>query len=161
MTNRKPSKKAPSWLQTLQQLLNERDFSPRQLSILAGLNPTAVRDMLIGRARNPRYDTLQALARVLGTTPAYLMGDATAQHDLNQGKFPDKLDLLTEIIARIQETADDMGRKLSSKELATMATTLYRQMLADEQKPAALASQARTLIAYAQNNDGAARKIKK
>ena len=154
MVTRKTTPKLPTWLRNLQQLLAEREMNPRQLSLLAGLNPTAVRDMLSGRARYPRYDTLQAIARVLGTTPAFIMGDATTQQDLRQS--PDSslqhLELLTEIIARLQETADGMARKLTAQELASMAATLYRQMLADHPastSPATLTTQARTLVSYA------------
>lgn len=151
--------KTPQWLKTLRQLIDERGLNPRQLSLQAGLNPTAVRDMLSGRVRHPRYDTLQALARTLGTSPAFLMGDSAIQQDINKGKIqpPEKLELLTEIIARIQETAEEMRRVLSPRELAVMATTIYRQMLDDERPhaPAAvLTSQAKTLIAYAQNSGG-------
>lgn len=158
MMQRKPKPaQAPQWLATLRQLLDERGMNPRQLSLMAGLNPTAVRDMLSGRVQNPRYDTLQALAGVLGTSPAFLMGDSAVQHDLRQGKIniPEKLELLTEIIARVQETADNMARKLSPRELAVMATTIYRQILDDERQTisaATLAAQAKTLISYAQHS---------
>lgn len=151
---RKTSSKAPAWLVNLQRLLDERGMNPRQLSMQAGLNPTAVRDMLSGRVRSPRYDTLQAIAKVLETTPAWLMGDAVTRHDLRQSNRSEhaRLELLTEIIARLQETAADMKRPLAAKELASMAMTLYRQMLADD--PAAtstiaLTKQTRALVSYA------------
>ncbi len=153
MSARKTTPKQPAWLHNLQQLLEEREMNPRQLSLLAGLNPTAVRDMLSGRARYPRYDTLQAIARVLDTTPAYIMGDAAMRHELHNGTVAegDRIELLTEIIARLQETAEDMERKLSAKELARMATTLYQQILIDD--PAAsiqsIDKQVRTLVSYA------------
>lgn len=154
MATRKTSPKQPSWLHNLQNLLAEREMNPRQLSLLAGLNATAVRDMLSGRAKSPRYDTLQAIARVLDTTPAYLMGDAAIRHSLKNGGLgeSDRIELLTEIIARLQETADDMARKLSAKELAQMAVTLYQQILTDEAAAAsvqAIEKQARTLVSYA------------
>jgi len=41
-------------------------YSARGLSIAAGLNPTAVRDILIGRSKTPRFQTLYRLAEVLG-----------------------------------------------------------------------------------------------
>lgn len=154
MGARKTTTKQPAWLQNLQTLLDEREMNPRQLSLQAGLNATAVRDMLSGRARSPRYDTLQAIARVLDTTPAYLMGDAATRHGLRNGtvRESDKIELLTEIIARLQETADDLERTLSAKELAQMAVTLYQQILSDEAATAstqAIDKQARTLVSYA------------
>ncbi|MGB4101634.1 MAG: helix-turn-helix transcriptional regulator [Alphaproteobacteria bacterium] len=147
----KNQEKEPRWVQTLSRLIETRGMNPRQLSLMAGLNPTAVRDMLSGRARYPRYDTLQALARALDTTPAYLMGDQNA----HQEPGTEQLDLLTEIIARLQEVAEDMQRELSPRELAMMATTIYRQIQnypTDKSTPTLLQTQARTLIAYASNN---------
>ncbi len=154
MTGRKAAQKLPSWLQNLLDLMAQQDISPRQLSLQAGLNPTAVRDMLSGRARNPRYDTLQAIAKVLDTTPAYLMGDAVTRRELHNGSIaePDQLELLTEIIARLQETAESMRRKLTAKELASMTTTLYRQIIvSDDAQPSSqnLDNQARALVSYA------------
>lgn len=154
---KKTPEEKPQWLQTLLSLMEARHMSPRQLSLLAGLNPTAVRDMLTGRARYPRYDTLQALANVLGTTPSYLMEGAVTKDLINVGKkMPlDNLDLLTEIIARVQEIADDMQRELSPRELAAMATAIYRQILdsAPQHVSAAqVTTQAQTLVAYAQNS---------
>jgi len=40
-------------------------LSPKSLSKKAGLNETFVRDLLEGRSRNPRADSLQKLARGL------------------------------------------------------------------------------------------------
>jgi transcriptional regulator with XRE-family HTH domain len=154
MATRKTTPKQPAWLHNLQNLLAERGMNPRQLSLLAGLNPTAVRDMLSGRARYPRYDTLLAITKVLETTPAYLMGDAATRNDLQRGGLMEneRIELLTEIIARLQDTAEDMNRKLSAKELASMATTLYQQILTDETASTslqALDKHARTLVSYA------------
>ena len=148
-----PDKK-PQWLQTLLRLIAEQNMNPRQISLLAGLNPTAVRDMLAGRARYPRYDTLQALAKVLNTTPAYLMGDDDAKRSLQAGQepHPAQLNLLTEIIARVHEVADDMKRELSPRELAIMSTTIYQQMRdtpPGRDAAAQLTAQAQTLVAYA------------
>ncbi len=50
-----------------------RGLNPRRLSVTAGLNPTAVRDIFEGRTQCPRYSTVQKLAAVLGVTPAELM----------------------------------------------------------------------------------------
>jgi phage repressor protein C with HTH and peptisase S24 domain len=44
------------------------------VAVEAGLGPTAVRDILKGRASNPKATTLRALARVLGVSVEYLMG---------------------------------------------------------------------------------------
>lgn len=129
MTKSKPAT-APNWLRNLRMLMEKHDYNPRSLSLAAGLNATAVRDMLDGRSRFPRYDTIQSMAAVLHTTPALLMGDAeTAQEVSAKGQgFSQDLDLLTEIIARLQEVTEELNHKLSPRDFAAMAATIYRRM---------------------------------
>lgn len=132
---KKSEKEPPHWIENLKALMTARNLNPRRLSIRSGLNATAVRDMLDGRARYPRYDTIEALARSLEVTPAQLMGgspladgsaggDPMAQEDLN---------LLTEIIARLQETAEEQKQPLKPRDFAAMATTIFRTI---KEKPA-------------------------
>jgi transcriptional regulator with XRE-family HTH domain len=123
----------PNWTQNVRRLMEEQGFNPRSLSLRAGLNATAVRDMLDGRTNFPRYDTAQALASALGTTPALLMGDAkTADEAAAKGKdFGQDLDLLTEIITRLQETAAEEGHTLSPRQFAAITATIYRRMQDD------------------------------
>jgi len=45
--------------------MEEQKFNARSLSLRAGLNATAVRDMIEGRSRYPRYDTVESLAGAL------------------------------------------------------------------------------------------------
>jgi len=41
-------------------------FNQKSLARAAGLNETAVRDILIGKSKHPRHDTVQKLAKTLG-----------------------------------------------------------------------------------------------
>jgi phage repressor protein C with HTH and peptisase S24 domain len=50
----------------------------KALALKAGLNETAVRDILIGKSRHPRHDTIEKLAGVLGASVAELLGGAKA-----------------------------------------------------------------------------------
>lgn len=124
--------KTPSWLENLKTLMDACGYNPRSLSLEAGLNPTAVRDMLEGRIRFPRYDTVKALAEALKTTPARLMGDAKSTHLNASGDgLEDNMELLVEIIARLQETANEEGLRVSPRDFAAMAATIYRQIQKD------------------------------
>lgn len=110
-----------------------RKFNPRSLSLKSGLNATAVRDMLEGRARFPRYDTIESLAKTLEVTPAQLMGGTPESviHGQPICKDPladDDLNLLTEIIARLQEVATDHRHQLKPRDFAAMVTTIYKQV---------------------------------
>jgi phage repressor protein C with HTH and peptisase S24 domain len=57
----------------------EAGLKQKNLALQAGLNETAVRDILIGKSRNPQYKTLSALARVLGCEVAELTGEPAAR----------------------------------------------------------------------------------
>ena len=60
--------------------MRDAGYNPRSLSLAAGLGMTAVRDILDGRIASPRYQTLEALARLLGVSVAWLAnGEAEAQ----------------------------------------------------------------------------------
>lgn len=120
----------PTWVENLRQSMAEQGLNPRSLSLRAGLNATAVRDMIEGRSRFPRYDTVQALADVLKTTPARLMSDPNRgpESSAPTDSFGPDVELLTEIIARLQETAREMDRTLSPREFAAMSATIYRKM---------------------------------
>ena len=49
-------------------------FNQKSLARAAGLNETAVRDILIGKSRHPRHDTIQKIASALDCTAAKLIG---------------------------------------------------------------------------------------
>jgi len=68
----------------LGRLMRDAGYNPRSLSLAASLGVTAVRDIIDGRVASPRYQTLQALARVLGVRVEYLAGgDMAAQQGLD------------------------------------------------------------------------------
>lgn len=119
----------PAWVSNLRRLMAAKDYNPRSLSLKAGLNATAVRDMLEGRSRFPRYDTALALANALNTTPAQLMSEEeTTIDDSKNAISSDDLELLTEIIARLQEVTEELNRKLSPRDFAAMTATLYHRI---------------------------------
>src|SRR5690349_14733394 len=99
------SAKLPGWARKLRSMMEKKGYNPRSLSLKAGLNATAVRDMLEGRSRYPRYDTIKALADTLDTTPALLMGDKEYVTPAGTNDFTEDLELLTEVIAELQRTA--------------------------------------------------------
>lgn len=133
-------KSTSRWAANLRTLMEAKGFNPRALSLAAGLNPTAVRDMLEGRTQFPRYDTVEALAGVLNVTPVQLMGGTP--ETLGESAVPettdDDLDILTEIIARLQEMVVAGQHTLSAEEFAAMVATIYGQMpRAQQEKDAA------------------------
>ena len=130
MQKTKPSA-TPLWISNLRRLMDENGYNPRSLSLKAGLNATAVRDMLEGRSRFPRYDTAKSLAEALGTTPAILMNDDLSPRTPRTGE---DIELLTEVIARLQEVVDETARKLTPHEFAAMAATIYSRIQEGEDR---------------------------
>jgi len=136
----------PTWIANLRTLMEARNLNPRSLSLQAGLNPTAVRDMLEGRTRFPRYDTALSLSDCLGVTPAQLMGApipvkpekvkaktvaAPVQIQQQAATHPpvdDDLELLTEIITRLHELTQEYSHELEARDFAAMTATIYRQI---------------------------------
>lgn len=51
------------------------ELSPKKASLDAGLNETAIKDILSGKSANPKNDTLAKIARRLGCTVADLTGE--------------------------------------------------------------------------------------
>jgi transcriptional regulator with XRE-family HTH domain len=62
----------------LRRRMSEAGFNQKSLARAAKLNETAVRDILKGRSKNPRIDTLEALCRVLGCSVSELTGGGQA-----------------------------------------------------------------------------------
>jgi transcriptional regulator with XRE-family HTH domain len=144
---------SPNWARNLRSLMEEHGYNPRSLSLKAGLNATAVRDMLEGRSRFPRYDTARALAHALRTTPALLMGDEklASSAALKGAAFGQDLDLLTEIVTRLREVTDKLDRKLAPRDFAAMITTIYRRFKDSgdhKKKVSAIRPQIRDLLDY-------------
>lgn len=52
--------------QQIRRRMEAGGFNQKSLARAAGLNETAVRDILIGKSRHPRHDTVQKLAAALG-----------------------------------------------------------------------------------------------
>ncbi len=126
----------PSWVRNLRALMEEQGYNPRSLSLRAGLNATAVRDMLEGRSRFPRYDTAKALADALSTTPALLMSDNEVAGEVAAKGlvFSQDLELLTEIITRLQEVTDELNHKLTPRDFAAMTSTIYKRIQESEDR---------------------------
>lgn len=58
----------------LRRRMKAAGYNQKSLARVAQLNETAVRDILKGRSKNPRADTLEALGRILGCTIDALRG---------------------------------------------------------------------------------------
>ena len=68
-------------------------FNQKSLARAAGLNETAVRDILIGKSKHPRHDTVQKIAGALGCTLSALIepGAPPPGPSVASGRFEDEL----------------------------------------------------------------------
>ncbi len=66
-------------------------FNQKSLARAAGLNETAVRDILIGKSRHPRHDTVQKIATALDCTAAQLIEPDSAPRAGDRGAYADEL----------------------------------------------------------------------
>ena len=75
------------FIDRLSALLTARpDLSPSRLAIDAGLDNSAIRALLKGKARHPRLDTALAICEALGTTLEAFMSAERAE--LEAGRIP-------------------------------------------------------------------------
>ncbi len=64
----------------IKELMQKEGLSQKALSLKASLNETAIRDILKDRVKNPRADTLKAIASVLNVSVEYLIEEQTSSH---------------------------------------------------------------------------------
>lgn len=60
--------------ENLRFLLDKNGLTMKEVSLRAKLNAAAVRDIIVGRVRNPTLDSLERIAAVIGCTVADLQG---------------------------------------------------------------------------------------
>lgn len=60
--------------QNIKKLLAHNGITQKEAAIKAGLSETAVRDILVGRSKNPRYDTLEKIGKIFNCSPDELIG---------------------------------------------------------------------------------------
>jgi transcriptional regulator with XRE-family HTH domain len=91
-----------SFRDRLRVLMVSRGLNPRSLSLAAGLNPWAVRDILSGKSRNPLYSTVKKLADALKCTPLDLMPETDRRRAV----------MLDEAMQQIEQAFATPGKQL-------------------------------------------------
>ena len=66
-------------------------FNQKSLARAAGLNETAVRDILIGKSRHPRHDTVQKIATALECTATELIEPGATGSGSGPSRYADEL----------------------------------------------------------------------
>lgn len=80
----------------LKHLMQEKNLRTSDLEKLAGLKMSAVRNILLGKTRHPKAETLQAIAEVLGCTIADLLGKDLPKEEASTSPKLDYPDLFLE-----------------------------------------------------------------
>ena len=63
-------------VRNIERFMDERGANPASLAAMAGLNPTGVRDILLGKSQSPRHSTVEKIAEALGVSVYELITDA-------------------------------------------------------------------------------------
>lgn len=62
----------------IQAAMERRDITAPALARMAGLNPTGIYDILSGKSRSPRLDTIHKIAKALNIPVSQVFEEATA-----------------------------------------------------------------------------------
>lgn len=88
-------------VRNLRRLMQSREINAHELAARAGMNPTAVYDILSGKARSPKLESVAKLAAALSVTPSALI------------EVPAASELRSDLEARFQKLApEDQERVL-------------------------------------------------
>jgi len=106
--------------------MGELGLNAKRLSLAAGLNETYVRDIMRGRTRNPRTDSLGKLARALGCARADLLPPRDRLAEVGDGAVG-RLEpaLLNRALAVAERLAGD--DKILASEIASVAYRLLQR----------------------------------
>lgn len=80
--------KQPNLQERLEYIMEKQGIKPKTLSLEAGLNETAIRDILKGRSKNPRTDTTRKIANTLGVRHEWLVDGIGAEKMGNNQHIP-------------------------------------------------------------------------
>lgn len=94
----------------LRRWIKVRGTNPKKLSKDAGLNDTAVHDILSGKVRNPRIDTIRKIAGALKCSPGEFTKDARSTIGLAEASASYAADLTPDFRAFIAALAEQLGR---------------------------------------------------
>ena len=99
--------------------------SATEASIAAGLNPNAIGDILRGKTKSPRADSLYAIAKVLECTPDYLLGKSEKEKISTEDNYSNAI---------IQISADELDlivafRAIKSKQNSETAILQLKKLL--------------------------------
>ena len=113
-------------LQTnLQNFMEQHGFNMKSLSITAGLNETAVRDILRGKVNSPTYKTLNKLAIALNCNVDNLISDKTSHSNLTYKLSSIDVRLFAKSIAKIDELIKTKQISLSNLDRAKVYLAWY------------------------------------
>lgn len=92
--------------QRIKNLRQEKGLTLEQVADVVGVGKSTVRKWETGMIANMKRDKIAALAKALGTTPAYLMGwkeDDTKQDSPNERTLTEGEELMLQLFRKIPE----------------------------------------------------------
>lgn len=100
--------------QKIKDLRKEKGLTLEQVAAVVGVGKSTVRKWETGMIANMRRDKIAALAKALGTTPAYLMGwkEDDKKIPLDKVELTDGEKLMLELFRRIPEDRQSAALEL-------------------------------------------------
>lgn len=106
----------------IKKLRNEKGLTLEQVATVVGVGKSTVRKWETGMIANMKRDKIAALAKALGTTPAYLMGWIEEEEE-------QKNDTITDIVLRLRSDPNFMSAVNSLYKLDKEQLQSINQML--------------------------------
>ncbi|MFN7038177.1 MAG: helix-turn-helix domain-containing protein [Alphaproteobacteria bacterium] len=107
--------------ENLKRLMQEKGYNMKSLSLAAGLNETAVRDILKSRVASPTYATLNRLAKILKCS----VEDLTSKNDLTNLKLFSNEDIQIELFTEAVIKVDYLIQKYKINVLSEVKARVY------------------------------------
>lgn len=101
-----------SFVERLRKVIEEDpELTPAGLAVKAGLDNSAIRSLLSGRAKNPRWDTIEKICAALGTTVEEFMGNPQTREERDIARLVSQLpvELRRQLIGYGQGLLDAQG----------------------------------------------------
>jgi len=103
-------------------LLEEKHLSIGKAERLGGIGSGAVRNFLLGKTKNLSFDTINALASVLGCSPARLISQ-----DHKAGTFlPWKCKIFLDALLKVDSFITENKKNMLTKDVIELANEIYQ-----------------------------------
>ncbi|OJW55225.1 MAG: hypothetical protein BGO67_00520 [Alphaproteobacteria bacterium 41-28] len=118
----------------LKHLMQEKNLRTSDLEKLAGLKMSAVRNIMLGKTKHPKAETLRAIAEVLGCSISDLLGKETQKEEANASPKVVHPQLLLEAAQSLVSLLEQEGADLTLDQACLIIKETYAYSTQNESK---------------------------